>query len=59
MRSRAERDRYSLRVLLSLCFTNPAMLLPTRTVCEHREEYRRWEDNVKRDLKEIGVDVKS
>ena len=23
------------------------------------EEYRRWEDNVKMDLKEIGVDVMS
>jgi len=23
------------------------------------EEYRRWEDNIKMDLKEIGVDVMS
>ena len=23
------------------------------------EEYRRWEDNIKMDLKEIGVDVRS
>ena len=23
------------------------------------EEYRRWEDNIKKDLKEIGVNVRS
>ena len=26
---------------------------------DYMEEYRRWEDNIKMDLKEIGVDVMS
>jgi hypothetical protein len=26
---------------------------------DDKEEYRRWEDNIKMDLKEIGVNVRS